>query len=194
VSEPRPSRRRLLKVGIASAALLGAGGGLLSWLGRGYRLLPGEAAIGLSVKELCVARAAVEALLPGGDGLPSGVELGIHQRMDEAAWAADEPTRGDLRAALQLVEHAPVLVGRFGKLSALAPAERLAALEAMTRHSIDLVTQAALAVRQLAFMLYYSRDETWEAIGYEGPWIAEARPPESSLRYRELLAERGAAA
>jgi hypothetical protein len=186
----RVSRRRLIQLGIGGSILLAAGGGALSWLTRGYRLLPGEAAIGLGQKELCVARAVVEALLPGGEGFPSGVELGIPQRIDEEAWAADDETRSDLSAALDLIEHAPPLIGVFGRLSALDIPERTRALEAMMRHSWDVVAKSAIAIRQLCLVFYFSRDETWAPIGYEGPWLPVARPPDSAHRYAELFAER----
>jgi hypothetical protein len=187
----RVSRRRLIQVGLGGSIVLALGGGVLSWATRGYRLLPGEAAIGLGEKELCVARAVVEALLPGGDGFPSGVALGIHQRIDEEAWAADDETRRDLSAALVVLEHAPPLIGVFGRLSTLTALERASALQAMMRHAWDVVAQSALAIRQLCLIFYFCRDETWAPIGYEGPWLPTPRPPDSALRYAELLADRG---
>ena len=163
-------RRRLIQVGIAGAALLTVGGGALSWITRGYALRAGEVAIGLSVKQMCVARAVVEALTPGGDGLPSGLELEVHQRVDEQVWAADPGMADDLRAALELIEHVPPLL----------------------RSRRDLFVQIAMAFKQLVQLCYYADERVWPAIGYDGPWIPEPKPAASALLYAKLLAERGA--
>lgn len=184
------SRRRFLVLGGAGALALGAAGIGLSLLARGYALRPGEVALGLGVKELCIARAIVEALLPGGDGMPSGLELSVHQRIDEQVWAAEPALRSDMRAALQLLEHAPPLFGVFHRLTALSPGERVEVLQRMQRSKREVFVQAATAFKQLSHMLYYASPEVWTAIGYDGPWVKAARPPESARRYAELFRAR----
>jgi hypothetical protein len=185
-------RRRLIQVGIAGTALLTVGGGALSWITRGYALRAGEVAIGLSVKQMCVARAVVEALTPGGDGLPSGLELEVHQRVDEQVWAADPGMADDLRAALELIEHVPPLLGGFGRFTALDLASRQAVFDRLLRSRRDLFVQIAMAFKQLVQLCYYADERVWPAIGYDGPWIPEPKPAASALLYAKLLAERGA--
>lgn len=188
----RIPRRRLLQLGIGASALFAASGGLLAWFRYGYRLRPGEAAIGLDDKQLCIARALVEALFPERGDLPSGVALGVHQRIDQEAWASDPETRADIGHALELIEHAPPLLGRLARLSSLPAAERAELFSRMMRHGWDTLAQAACALRQLCVLFYFARDEIWPAIGYDGPWVDTPRPPESALAYAELLAARGA--
>lgn len=191
VAKSEPSRRQLIQLGIGGAAVLALGGGLFRWLGSGYALGPGEVAIGLSVKQLCVARALVEALVPGGDGMPSGRELRLQQRVDEQIWAADDGMAGDLRAALELIEHAPPLFGHFGRFTSLGLEARQEVFDQMLRSRRDLFVQVALAFKQLIQLCYFADERVWPAIGYDGPWITEAKPPASALAYAKLFADRG---
>lgn len=188
----RTTRRRLLTVGLGGGALLLLGGGVLRWFTGGYRLLPGEVALGLSVKELCVVRSLVEVFFPAADGLPSGVALGVHQRIDEEVFSQPPEMREDLRAALQLLEHAPLLQGFGGRLSSLAPPEREQAFARLLTSDQDVVVQAAMALKQMAHLFYYARPETWAALSYDGPWVPKPQPPESSVRYESLRTEAAA--
>jgi hypothetical protein len=181
------TRRRMIATGLGGAALLLVGGGL-RWFAWGYRLRAGEVALGLSVKELCVVRALVELFLPAAEGLPSGVALGVHQRIDEEVWSQPPEVREDLRAALQLLEHGPVLFGFPGRLSSLELPEREKAYQRMLVSEQDVVVQAAVALKQMAHLFYYGHPDTWEAISYDGPWVPQPLPPESSVRYQSLVA------
>ena len=76
----RPTgRRTVLRLGVAGAALLAVGGGLAAWATAGYASLldPTDVPVALSVKEMAVARALVDALFPGDDGFPAGIALGL---------------------------------------------------------------------------------------------------------------------
>jgi hypothetical protein len=179
------TRRRLLTFGLGGAVLLACGGGL-GWVTAGYRVDPGDVPIGLSIKELAVVRAIVEALLPADGDLPGGLALGVHQRIDEEVWAAPDPVRSDLKSAIVLIEHLPPLLGFPGRFSRLAPDEREACLRAMLLAGPTPVVQAAVALKQMCSLFYYSRAETWGALGYDGPWVPE-KPPESAVRYRERV-------
>lgn len=182
----RVTRRRVLTAGLGGGALLLVGGGL-RWFAGGYALRPGEAAIGLSVKELCVVRAIVDALFPADGALPSGAALGVHQRIDEEVWSQPDDVRADLRDAIQVLEHCPPVFGFFGRLSALPRARREAVLRRVLASDIDVLVQAATALKQMAHLFYYGRSETWGAIGYDGPWQPVPQPPASTLAYRRLF-------
>jgi hypothetical protein len=181
------SRRRLLAFGAGGAALLGCGGAL-SWLTVGYSLPPGDVAVGLSVKELAIVRAIVEALLPEDGDLPSGLSLGVHQRVDEEVWSAPDDVRSDLRAAIQLLEVLPPLYGFPGRLTRLRPDQRLACLQALRTAGWTPIVQAVTALQQMCHLFAYVQPGSWPAIGYDGPWVGVERPPPSSVRYAEVLA------
>jgi hypothetical protein len=184
------TRRRLLTAGLGGGALLALGGGL-RWFAWGYQLLPGEVALGLSVKELCVVRALVEMFFPAVDGLPSGVALGVHQRIDEEVWSQPPEVREDLKAALQLIEHGPPLFGFAGRMSRLEVAHREQAYQRMLASEQGVVVQAAVALKQMAHLFYYAHPDTWGALAYDGPWVPQPQPPESSVRYQELAVKAG---
>ena len=126
-------------------------------------------------------------MLPAEGEFPSGLQLRVHQRIDEEAWSAPDAVRSDLKAAIQLLEHLPPVFGFAGRLSMLAPDARVACLEAYSRSSLTPLVQASIALKQMAHLFYFANDETWGAIGFDGPWVKTPKPPASSLAYRELL-------
>ncbi len=180
------TRRRLLSLGAGGTAAL-AVGSCLGWFKLGYRNREGDVPIGLSAKQLVIVRAAVEAIVPADGDLPGGIELGIHQRVDEEVWAQSDDFREDFASALQLLEHTPPLFGYLGRFSHLSLQQREAFLNRILSRGPRLASQALNGLRQLVLFLYYSQDPTWPAIGYDGPWIRTERPPESARAYAELL-------
>jgi hypothetical protein len=192
-----PSRRKFLKLGLGGSLLLAAGGGIFSWrwLTRGYAqlLAPGDKPLGLSVKEFVIARAFVNALLPAEDGFPSGDSLGLPQRLDEEIWVAPAELGADLKAGLQLLEHATLWNGFSARFTALpAPAQR-AYIGKLLSGSNNTLCIVALAFKEMVYLFYYGHPDVWKYIGYEGPLIAKAVPPESAIAYRALLRKTGGA-
>lgn len=176
--------RRNVLIGLFGGGAFVAAAGGLAWCTVGYDLGPGEVPVALTVKEYVVARSIVEALVPGGSGLPSGVDLHIPQRLDEELWAAPDAIAADLKAALLVVEHAPPLLAFAGRFSSLAVPERQACLRAMLASNRDVFVQVVIAFKQMAHLFYYADPGAWTAIGYDGPWVAEAKPPPTALAYR----------
>lgn len=186
----KTTRRRWMAFGLGGAALLSAGS-LLRWVAGGYALPAEVRSLALSVKERVIVRALVEALLPAEGSWPAGLALGVDQRIDEEVWAQPAATGDDLKAALQLLEHAPPLVGTFGRFSALEPAARLDVLAALAASDTDVVVQAVVSFKQLAHLAYYGHPQVWPLLGYDGPWQPVEKPPASSVRYAQLLAQSG---
>ncbi len=190
---PKVGRRRWIKLSLAGGAVLAIGGGVAAFFSWGYggKLGARDRPIGLSPKALAVARALAEALLPGGGGLPPGLELGIHQRIDEEAWASEPRIARQLEQALQLLEHVPVAFGRVSRFTTLAPAEREEVFGSMLRSDRDTVRQVALSFREMVHLFYYGEARTWAAIRYDGPLGLPPKPPVSHTAYARLLARRG---
>lgn len=188
------NRRRLLKLGLGGAIAVAAGGGILRWVFGGYasQLDASEQPIALSTKELAIVKAFIAALLPDEDGFPSGVLLGVHQRIDEEIWAASEATRSDFKNGLQVFEHATVLHGHRARFTSLDLAARRAYASELLAGEPGVLQQITFALKELAHLFYYVRPETWKRIGYDGPFVAEAKPPESHVAYQDLLSKRRA--
>lgn len=180
--------RRVALFGLGGAALLTCGGGL-SWVSLGYGLPQGARPIGLTLKQLCIVVAIVEALLPADGDLPSGTSLGVHQRIDEEVWSASAGLADDLRSAIGIIEHLPPLYGFYGRFTRLSVEDRLACFDMLLRAGPTPIVQSAVALKQLCSFFYWSHETTWQAISYDGPWVKRAVPPASSLRYAELLAQ-----
>ena len=187
-----PSRRALLKIGGAAGVLLALGGGALAWLGAGYDGLlgPDDVAIAMSKKELAVVRALCDALLPASGEFPSGLAVGVPQRIDEELWAMPARLREQLRDGIQLLEHVPPLYGKAHRFTALGAADRLLVFESMLKSSRPTLRQIAIALKQLCHLYYYAHPAVWPAIRYDGPFIQTPRPPDSHVAYAQLLARR----
>ena len=180
------SRRRLFTLGLAgSAALAMAGAFGRLFMGDGLR--PGERALALTPHALHVAAAVVDALLPEEEGFPGGLALGVHQRLDEEAWASPPLVRDDFNTALMMIEHLPIALGFGSRFTRLPADRRAAAFDALLHHKARLVVAAASGIRQMVYVFYYADPAAWAGMGYEGPFVPEAVPPESSLRYKSLL-------
>jgi hypothetical protein len=179
----KTTRRRVLAYGVGGAALLTAGGAL-RWFAFGYAK---DAGVALSPKEYAVVRAIVEALFPAHGAFPSAIALGVHAKLDEEVYSQREDIAADLKAGIQLLEHAPPLVGSFGRLSALPVDERGRVLRALMERGPQLVVQVAVALQQMASLFYWGHPSTWGAIGYDGPWQKDPRPPPSTARYQAAV-------
>ncbi len=185
-------RRRLLKLGAFGAITLALGGGALRWFAGGYssQLAEGEVPIAFTTKELAIVKAVVAAMLPAEDGFPSGVSLGVHQRIDEEIWAASEGTRSDMKNGLQLFEHATVTHGYASRFTSLDPAARVAYIDKLLRGEPGALQQIAFALKEIVYLFYYCREETWKVIGYDGPLVGVKKPPESHFAYQDLVKQR----
>jgi hypothetical protein len=196
MSAARPlGRRAVLRLGVGGALLLALGGGLAGWISAGYAALldPGDVPVALSVKELAVIRAVVDAFFPAEDGFPSGVELGVHQRVDEELWSAPALTRSGFKSGLALLEHLPPIYGHAHRFTALPREARLAVFEAMLRSERETIRQIAVALKQATHLFYYGHEKVWPLIHYDGVFVSVPRPPASSLAYAAILkALRGA--
>lgn len=183
-----PGRRRLLKLGLGGAIAVAAGGGALRWIAGGYgsQLAADDSPIALSPKEFAVVKAFVAALIPADGAFPSGVALGVHQRIDEEMWSAAAPMRADMKNGLQLLEHATLLHGFGSRFTALGAGARLQYLEALLREKPGALQQVAFALKEMAYLFYYARNETWNGIGYDGPFVTVPRPPDSRAAYQAL--------
>lgn len=181
----RPTRRRLLGLGIVGAGVLAAGGGAWRWLTGGYgdRIPSEHRPVFLELREMAIVEAFVRAVLPEDGAFPSGESIAIALRFDEEAWAAPAPVSRDLRAAIELVEVAPLLSGYGGRLTRLEPERARAFVEEALDSPSTTLQRAVSGLRQLALLQYYAHEATRAATGYEGPWVGQPVPSESRARY-----------
>lgn len=86
--------------------------------------------------------------------------------------------RWRLRALLQGVEWlGPVSRGRPRRFSRLPLRERQALLDGWSKSNVAPFRQMVAVLRSLAMIARYGREEAWEAIGYDGPWLGRVEVP-----------------
>ncbi len=191
VRKSEPGRRSFLKIGLGGTLMLAAGGGIFGWRfwssGYAQLLAPDETPLALSIKEFAIAKAFVRALLPAEDGFPAGESLGIPQRIDEEVWAAAPELASDLKAGLLLLEHATLWSGHRSRFTRLAPDEQRLYLGRLLAGANSTLCLIALAFKQMTHLFYYGHPAVWQRIGYDGPLVEKAVPPDSAITYQALL-------
>ncbi|MBH9552479.1 hypothetical protein [Inhella gelatinilytica] len=159
-------RRRLLQLGLGSAAVLALAGGVAAlWAPglQGPRLTAGgRRAMG------AVARAVLEGSLPHTDEA-------LNQHLDhlESLFAAFPPAiQAELQQLMGLLVNAP---GRLGVLGQWRPLEALdlatlqQQLEGLRRSRLGLRQQVYFALRDLHCAAFFAQPQSWAALGYPGP-------------------------
>ena len=182
------SRRGALSVGgVAGLLLLGVGAVRLRSL---EQVKPYGDFLVIGRTEHGVLEALTSALFPKDGALPGGIDLSIVRDVDEQLWAALPALRAELMSAILLVEYVPPVLGYWGKFSTLTDADRVRVFEAMLRSKRDVLAQVAVGLKQILSIIYYAKPETWAVIGYDGPWIKQAKAPPSASRYAHLVKTR----
>jgi hypothetical protein len=123
----------------------------------------------LSAREEEILRAALEAVVPEGAGLPgSAADPEIAARV--VAFCAGAGM-GALGVALRVLDWSPFLVPPFRgrRFSRLPLDDRVALLEAHERSAFLPRRSAVHAFKQIATLAYYSRPEVEAALGYPSP-------------------------
>ena len=141
--------------------------------------LAGERPEVLTAKELTVLAAFADRMITPVDGVPTAREARIARRIDRELVFSDGRLTDDVRAALALIEHAPILDLRLGRFTSLAASEQDSYLEQCAKSSWTLRRNAYSGLRFLCLFLYYTDDRTWQSIGYGGVMV-DRKLPEAS--------------
>jgi hypothetical protein len=163
-------RRTFLKLGLAGAAVVAIGGGVLAWLRPGWRdgrLAPaGREVLG------AVAGAVLDGLLPAA-GAQRDAAVAAHLVRAEATIAGLPPfTQSEVARLLALLAHPAGRVAVAGLASDWdeAPAADVQrALQSMRESSLAMRQQVYHALRSLTVGPYFSDRSAWGALGYPGP-------------------------
>lgn len=162
-------RRSLLKLGVASAAVLAVAGGTLAMLQPGLRdgrLTPAGRAVFAAV-----SGAILEGSLPSGDARQ--VAMGsLLERIDGLVAGLPAHAQGELSQLLALLYSAAGRRGLAG-LDEDWPSATVhqiqQALQGMRFSRLQLRRQAYQALHDIAGGAYFSEPATWSMLGYPGP-------------------------
>jgi len=163
-------RRSLLKLGVASAAVLAVAGG-------GVALIkPGMADGKLTAPSRAVFRATGAAILEGS--LPHGNaarELaldGLLDRVDALVMALPPHAQNELSLLLSLLASAPgrqAIGGLRATWADASVAQLQQALQSMRVSALSLRQQAYHALHDIVGGAYFADAQTWAHLGYPGP-------------------------
>jgi hypothetical protein len=163
-------RRRLLKLGLGAAVLIGIAGVGVALIKPG--LVDGR--LGPGARD--VMRAAAQAVLsdllpPPGTARDAALQAQL-ARLDVTIAGFPAATRKELSDALGLLDTA---AGRFALVGLSKPWSQAAvhdvqqALEAMRLSSSDTRQQIYHALRDLNVIAFFTEPDNWQAAGYPGP-------------------------
>jgi hypothetical protein len=127
--------------------------------------------------EFEVLSAVADTLVPRGGAFPVGAtDVGLAARIDRFLAAQDPAVVKGLRGALTILEYGGgLLAGRVGRFSRMDAGARTAVLRALP-HRFETARQIYAGLKQLCLFLFYCTDESWPAIGYDGPWVGRKVP------------------
>lgn len=172
------SRRRFLKtallVSAAGAVAIGGTLAVLSRSGKDALKKPAEF-IALTDSEYQLFSAVAAACLPDSANtqkLLPWTQLPILKNIDHLVAGVPAHARGDVTAAFQLLDHAPIVSGWHGKR--FVDLDVTAAREFLTawNQGGDIQRAVSNLVRKLAYVAYWREAAAWSAIDYDGPVMA----------------------
>ena len=169
----RTTRRGFLAFAGTSAALAALGalrpGSALAAAGG-----PGAAAspfFGESEREI-LARVVERMVATGDPAAPALGETRALETIDRLCGGLDPEVTRPLPTLLRLVEWGPLLFDfTFTRFSRMTAEERDESLRAWMTSRFTLRRQAFYALRNLAFLGWWSQQETWALVGYAGPLL-----------------------
>ena len=181
------SRRRFLRLGLASGAVVAAGS-VFAWHSVGYEV-PADLARrlrALSPKEYLVVKAlAARVLRSDADDLPAPEHVHVAEEIDGLVANLDDATRGDLKKVIHLLEHGlPWSCAYPSRFTRLSGEQQDKVLESMMTSRISLLRGAFDSLKSLCVMAYFRDERTWGAIGYDGPLVRRPSNGWVPLRYR----------
>lgn len=163
-------RRGFLRLGVASAVVLGAAGGAAAWLQPGVQ--DGRLAPASRIIFQAVGAAVLEGSLPVPPDQRKMALAGLVERVDAVVAALPPHAQAELSQLLSLLSTAP---GRMAVAGLATPwpeaslRECQAALQSMRLASFSLRQQAYHALHDIVNGAYFAEPSTWTALGYPGP-------------------------
>ncbi|GGO78964.1 hypothetical protein GCM10011348_12100 [Marinobacterium nitratireducens] len=132
----------------------------------------------LSAAEYRVLSAVTDAIIPQGGAFPVGaLDIDLAKRIDHHLREEETALIEGVRGALMFLEHkAPAaFAGKEVRFSELDGQDREAILIAM-REAGGVPTIIFSAMRGLSIFYFYTHEDTWPHIGYDGPLVKRPNP------------------
>jgi Gluconate 2-dehydrogenase subunit 3 len=150
------SRRKFLGTTLAGSLAVGA-----TAAGKAGRISSKPASAGLDVDQRDSLRAAMDEIIPAGDGMPAASDAGGLDYLERVGF--EEPQiAADLRQALDSLGQ--FSEGRFhAAFTQLSSPQRIEILTALEKRSPDVFAR----LRDHVYESYYTQPRVWKLIGYD---------------------------
>jgi hypothetical protein len=134
---------------------------------------------GLSGGDRELLTQVVERMVDSGDpAAPPVRATGTIATIERLLSHVDASVRGDLPLALRLFDWGPVLFDfRWHRFTGLDDGGKDQAVRSWMESRFAFRRLVFDALRNLAFVGYYSQDATWPLVGYKGPLLGEGAAP-----------------
>jgi hypothetical protein len=160
------TRRRLLQTGLGGALLLAVGAVLPSGCAR-YSAIERPLRF-LTRKEYAVVTKAAVRIL----GLPDDARDELGTFIDGLLADLPPTSQGQARLMLRVVEHGTHLFDlKARRFTRLAPADQDTYLRGWMESTLGARRVIFRALKTLAALGYYAQTTSFEAVGYDGPWL-----------------------
>ncbi len=128
----------------------------------------------LSQSEYRILKTIVRQILPGASEIQG---LDLAQRIDSALAPASRKFGQDLKRLLFVFEYgAPLLGFTLKQFTQMSPEEKDRYLSGWERSHLSFKRMGFQALKRLALAAFYGSDESWNVIGYQGPWLNKGYP------------------
>lgn len=163
------SRRGFLKKTLAGSVLLSTSG-LISACRRAVDPETPAPGFGLfTLGESQTLLSFCEAVLPGEI---SEAARKVPSRIDQEVSHWSPKSQAEVKSLLSLIESGTrYFFYSWHHCSDLSVGQRQRYLRGWEDSRLDFRREAYQALRMLTLFFYYSQDETWQSIGYDGPWV-----------------------
>jgi hypothetical protein len=165
-------RRRLLKVGAATAAALTLAAGASWWLTDAPRSAQGRFSAAAQQLFLAVGGSVLEGLLPTAESIRAEALQGWLGRLEATVAGLPPGVQAELDQLALLLTSAPgrlALTGLRTPWAQATPVQLTAALQGLQQSRLPLKQQLFHALRDLSNAAYFSAPQTWASLGYPGP-------------------------
>jgi hypothetical protein len=155
------TRRRFLETGLKGSIVVGSGVRAARMQATAFAATPKTPLSGLAQAERELLRAAMDQIIPAGDGMPAASAVGGVDYLDRLARQAPD-LRADLETSLTALQQ--LCRQQLGKdFTAISQEDQLEALKRLEKQQPD--TFASL--RDYVYESYYTQPQVWKLIGYE---------------------------
>ena len=177
-SQPRFSRRALVRGGLASLALVAISGTAIALRGTRLASLPAAGLKGLSPGEYSVLAAVARRICPAPRaGVPGADAIDVALLADRLFERADDDARDGVRTAIRIFENGlagALFLERVTPFTALSPDAQDRTLLAFRDSRVGVRRSLYRALSGLCGSLYYGDPRSWPSVGYPGPPDARA--------------------